>query len=262
MNNQYQQKIKKVTTPLVNFKIISPIGGFGNHVRNFLLLDNQFSFNLNPVQHLYDTLAGNSWPNYNDYCNYGLNSCSQCVRDEITYLSKQHPFMLVKQVSSVQDKLNFFNKMVYPDTRTWQNWLFYEWKWRDSLDNLIKFSHDLPKNILPNQKILAFTIDPTLALKSYLKLNSNLNNKPIPDFLNSIENSNKKILSFKSENIQIFSADSLFQQNLDIILFDQIVNWCNFDISYSESQLLHERWYSLHKKAEVEFVNYVNQCYG
>jgi hypothetical protein len=156
---------------------------------------------------------------------------------------------------------------VYPTTRTWQNWLWYEWLFRTQLDTIIPIFHET--NQLQNfnhapYKIIICTIDPNLALKMYMKLNSNLNNLPINTFLSKIEESNNINSKFHQEQSNrsiLIKVDNLFNPILDQSIYDTIVDFTNFDYLYDECQPIHNRWFNLHKKSEKEFVEYITNFY-
>ena len=102
--------IDKKIIPALSF----PIGAFGNHLRWLILLDEQYQFDIKLVdpesRGLYRT------PDY-------INTC------------ESYSFR------SIESKLLFVNNYVYPENRTWHNWLVFEWKYRHLLQEIFPIEH-------------------------------------------------------------------------------------------------------------------------
>ena len=222
----------------MKYAINSPIGAFGNHLRWLLLLDEKFKFSLSvtPVSEAFTA-----------------NPTKNQIDTSPTYEFKE-----------LQQKFNFIKTHVYNENRTWHNWLAIEWQYRIQLASLISFNHDYV-HITPNTtvKTIATTISPTLAYKSYLKFNSHLNNTSKEKFQNVISNNNWHIKNLSNyHNLMIINSDNLFTPSLDSQLYKSMTDFFELTNLYDSANSIHQLWYNLHKKAEKEFVETVQQIYN
>lgn len=246
----------------LKINIVAPWGGFGNHLRSLLLLSNQVSFSLVPTEDYYRVFAGPNWPDYLTYCDQNLYApMLPDIRKEISDLQQEHMFLGISPLQTLDQKYKFLSNHVYDKNRSWQNWLYYEWKYRPLLNNIINFSHDYPEHISSDFKTICLTCDPYTALKSYLKFNSHLNNTSIDAFLDTVNHWNELYTKKASNKTLVVSSTSLFAPTLDIKLYNEIIDWLNFDSCYETANQLHQQWYNLHRKAEQEFAMFVTQMY-
>lgn len=246
--------------------LFAPIGAFGNHVRNLLLMDECMHWDFVPSSQIYDTLAGPSWPSYVDYCAHGLAACEDSVQQEILDLLPRNPGLKVSRCQTVAQKIDFFHEVIYPTERTWQNWLWYEWRFRKQWDSLIRVYHS-PKDMIKHDelsqyKAIGLMIDPALALHCYFKFNSNLNNQPPWWFLDLVERQNHSIAELGTRLAWQGKADTLFQPRLCRQLYSDLVNSLGLQDHYDVCAEIHKTWYQLHKKSELEFVSDVTARYG
>ena len=246
---------------MTNKAIISPMGGYGNHLRWLLLLDAQFSFTIANEEERYNSVKGNEWPNFDN-----LNNVLPTVKKEIElYMGDYSKFQAYNTVySSIDKKLEFIKNWVYSPDRTWHNWLVFEWEFRTQLNDCVFFDH-LPHLIDTSKyKTIVMTIDPILAYKSYVKFNSNLNNHLKHTFIDETAKLNNELLDAANTNNNILNLDSslLFNNVLDRDLYMSAIEYFGLDDNYEHANELHKIWFNLHKKSEQELIQDLQVLYN
>lgn len=238
---------------MTKFNVISPIGGFGNHARWLMLLDDQFSFiksnTIDIKRDRYERLAGVSWPSYEDFLIKKFDNLPDNIINEIiNYTKVTHNF------TTISSKIKFFEETVYSTDRSYHNWLQQEWTLRPFLNDFILFDHEYTDNGLPT---LLLTVDPFLAYKSYVKFNINLNCTLKDDFLEYVGSVNQKhvLLAKDNKNILLLDSSILFSPTLDYNWYQQLVSFFNLTDYYLEANKIHNLWYLGHKRAENDIVN-------
>ena len=168
------------------------------------------------------------------------------------------------ETSSIEDKISFIEKNVYPNSRSWQNWLETEWLFRNNFNKILLFSHDL-KSILNNEnKSILLTSSPELCLYAYLKFNSNLNNRSFKQFKEEITTHNKFIQNTLSKNKEKFltlNSDILFTEQLNKEFYDACIDFFNIENQFENAQHVHKIWFNLHLKAEKEIGIFLKNFY-
>jgi hypothetical protein len=219
----------------MKYQVNSPIGGFGNHLRWLLLLDSRFNFTL-PIPDFDRSIHSNPINLLTDStnCHFG----------------------------TIKQKLSFIQNYVYPQDRSWHNWLIFEVKYRHELQPYVFFNHDYDNISDDPVKTIACTISPNLAYKSYLKFNSNCNLTSADLFKKVTANNNWHVNHLSKNDYLIINSDNLFSSSLDRNLYETIINFLNFDNHYDSANTVHQLWYNLHKKSEKEFVEYIQQLYS
>jgi hypothetical protein len=158
------------------------------------------------------------------------------------------------------DNFTFITKCVYPNDRTWQNWLNYEWRWRLGVEDLIAFSHG--RVLQSDTRYCALKTNPEQAIKHYLKFNTNLNTTLMQTFKQQTEDYNNKIGSIKSDNLMIVDSDQLFQPTLDKDFYLKITEWFNLSDNYDQAATIHSMWWALIKRAEQEIIQDLQRIYS
>lgn len=246
--------------------ICAPIGGFGNHVRWLVLLDSKYRFTITSkaasfIRYQYAKKLCDSesavWPSYDDYLTQGLTT----LPIELQNKAADKLSMVTLDFSTQEKKLESFKKHVYSQERTWQNWLWIEFQFRQSLDQYIIFSHQHNFNNI--NKGLILTVDPELALRCYLKLNSNLNSTPLDDFKRYIifYNEIQSSIEQHHKNIKVLSSTILYQSQLDKSFYKELLDLFEIEDRYEEANYVHQLWYWAHLKAEKEFVQDITKFY-
>jgi len=207
--------------------VCAPIGGFGNHVRWLALLDPVFQFELTPLT-------------------------------EPRFKKIPDPTRHIK-FSNADSKLESFRTQIYSPGRSWHNWIWMEFLYREDLDEVLEFNHRGPyiENVIKN---LILTVDPELALRSYLKLNSNLNQCTPEVFKQQTTQFN---LGTEGQNLEnkIINVDCLYQPILDRTFYNNMIEWFELSDCYDLANQVHGLWYNAHERTEQEFVEYVNNFY-
>lgn len=216
----------KTSSP-VKCGVYAPIGGFGNHVRWLALLDPCFQFELTPL--------------------------ADPIFKKILDPTRHIKFL------DAGSKLESFCTQIYSSKRSWDNWLWMEFLYRKDLDEVLVFNHRGPdtENVIKN---LILTVDPELALRSYLKLNSNLNHCTPEVFKRQTTQFN---LGTKGQNLEnkIINVDCLYQLTLDRTFYNDMIEWFELSNCYDLANQVHGLWFEAHQRAEQEFLDHVNNFY-
>ena len=247
----------KAQTVRSKFGVVAPIGAFGNHVRWFILLDQQFDLEFLVNEESYNNLKGSSWPDYDDYYGQKFDGVEQWIQDEI----KQKCNLAF---DSLENKLTAFKEQIYPPIRTWHNWLWYEWYYRKSLDTLLDFKHSY-EVIVGKEKVVLCRINPELAWRSYVKFNSNLNVISKEMFMTMIAEltlHNEELAGQHPDNIMMLDTDILFNPILDRDWYKKLITWFGLNDNYETAQIMHGLWYEGHKRSEREIVRDLQKIYG
>lgn len=244
------------------YKIIAPLGAFGNHIRWLILLDPKFNFLYKLSEQNYNNMAGPNWPTYSNYLINNWSGIDTIIKNEVIESTNDINFI------TIDDKLNFINSRVYYPTRSWTNWLKTEWTYREDLNQIIQFSHQ--RTDLTTEKILIFNIDPELAFKYYFKFN---NKVAVECYSKFSEDHNDPTLYIQcshrvirpaeiNSNLKVLDADILYQPQLDYNLYQNIINWFDLEDLYFYANQIHQTWWQLHQTATADFVKYVNTIYS
>lgn len=255
--------------------IIAPYGGFANHLRWILLLDPQFSFqfkdNITVEEIKYHELKGSDWPEFSSWATLKKEDLNTNILEEI--LSKFDIDKLAsiagvasifsKPITPIEDKLNFILNTVYPQSRSWQNWLIYEFSYRTQLQNLILINHNdqLPTKLKDcannHDKIIVCQIDPKLSLRIYIKINSHLNLQTGKDFIYKIQRENilAEEYSNQHQNVLLLDNTILYNELLDRNFYNKAIEWFGLSDQYDQAKIIHERWYHLHVESEKHMID-------
>ena len=156
----------------------------------------------------------------------------------------------------------FVFEKIYPETRSWHNWLKYEWRYREFLDRKIESHHNMIE-IKDDEKVLAIICDPIMCYQHYVKMNSSLCNAGIKDFIEGVQDFNKHYESIKDKtNLKLIYNTSLSKESLDPDFYKSLLDF--FDITqnnYSLAAEIHSRWHVINKAAESDFYEHVKLLY-
>ena len=164
---------------------------------------------------------------------------------QLLLLSKQFEW---NQLTTVDSKLEFIIDKIYPTTRSWNNWLYHEAKWRRELEKLIPFEHNLRTKSQFKRVILLS--DPELAYRSYIKFSSNLDVATKETFLSYCMLYNANVEKIANSRDIVLSSSNLFQEELEQDWYTALVTKLNLSNQYEHAQQLHAHWYQLHRNAE------------
>lgn len=174
--------------------------------------------------------------------------------------------------SSVDEKVAYYQQLVYPTQRTWHNWLQYEWRYRRWLDPTIYLDHanELGPDYLTQQiPTLICNVDLALGLRCYLKWNSSNNGTGIGslvgEFKNrwSLSNFEKMVADAGAQSwTKIVNVDSMFSQTLDKSLYESIIKFFDLEDHYEAAQHIHSLWYARQIDSEREMINDLNKIFN
>lgn len=163
-------------------------------------------------------------------------------------------------LNNITQKIDFIKDFVYSADRTWHNWLQFEWRYREDLDTHIQFGHSLVEIGHPDKQTLILKTNPDLAYKSYLKFNSNLNNRPRSRFTDDVNQINN--LNVEGDNFLLLNSDMVYQPTLNRDLYTTLINFFELDDLYNEANFIHTLWYKGQQRSEYEFVKDITELYG
>lgn len=249
------------------FKIVAPVGGFGNHLRWLALLDPQFSFRKvtqNASHTIYHSHKQIYWPDFEDYIKLGVDKLDISAAIKSEMIEKLE--LKVIDFSDLDNKIESIRCFVYNTDRTWHNWLFIESRCRDMLAPYIDFAHYIDDSNLDNEdlKIAILCADPELALRSYLKFNPNLNNTTQEGFKTAIEHFTKShiALPIYRSNVKVLKSDDLYQPNLDKVFYNEFIDFFGLEDCYSAASTVHKLWFDAQHRSEIEFVRDITKLYN
>ena len=160
-----------------------------------------------------------------------------------------------QKLFTIEDKIKFITTIVYSNNRTYNNWLDYEFTWRNKLDHLLKFTHDMT-DFFDDLKSVALIVEPILALRCYEKFNPGLNGLSTENFLKQTHKQNL-MCQFASQSLDAVicvDATKLFQATLDKEIYNRVLEFFNLESNFDEANTIHQIWYNLHIKAEKEWL--------
>jgi hypothetical protein len=163
-------------------------------------------------------------------------------------LDEKYTLILDKQlISTANEKVDFISKNVYTNNRNFKNWLSYEFRYRSTLDQWLKFTHSI-EDVLDERKGIGCSIDPKLAYQEYVKFNPSLNGLSVESFYQMIQKSNK-FCNFAEQYYPIFKhidSGRLYNEKLDFDLYSECIDFLNLTLYYNEAQEIHSMWFFLH----------------
>lgn len=163
----------------------------------------------------------------------------------------------------IGSKLKFIQDNIYPRSRTWNNWLGVEWKYRVDLDREILLAHEnwhWEQN--PDSHELYLTCEnPELPWLHYYHLNLGLNNNTPESMLHYFENwiSELSVISanvHQYTNKKVLTIDSLFAQKLDRDLYLAITDFFGFQDLYEHAQTVQDLHYLCRQTSAQDFFEY------
>lgn len=260
--------------------IVAPTGGFGNHLRWLMLLDNQFSFNfkinITTEETMYLAFQGEDWPEFTNWRELDTSCLTAEIFEEISSKfdinklinSSKIAHSHTRILSTVADKIDFITQYVYNQQRTWSNWLAYELKFRGQLNDYIVLCHQY-YNIdqkIPNiesDEIVIGLVAPDLAFKSYIKFNSHLNFATFDEFKDEIRHANMIAAEYAKNYPNILHLDFsvLHNKQLDKEFYKAVTLWYNLSDNYDAANEIHGIWFDLHKKAEQDIIKDFQKLY-
>ena len=242
-----------------NILVTAPTGGFANHIRWLLLLDKQYQISISYIHDQYDNCKEEHWPT-KEYLENNFLTMSSDIRQEIIDRLGQP---LILPFEEINDKIKWIGNNVYPQSRTHDNWLEFEWRYREAIDPFIHVGHlirdvgkyylmtDYPDELMFNKydKVVLAVIDPTVAHSVYKRLNPQLNGTPDQEFKDQIEDQNQatiELASTNKEKFKLINSTALYDSKLDYNLYTDIVSFLQLDNNYESAEYIHRLWFERH----------------
>lgn len=148
--------------------------------------------------------------------------------------------------NDIDSKVKFIKESIYNQNRSWNNWLMYEWKWRDALDPYLLLSHDCYswEKDLTSKELYLSADNVDKPFKHYFHINLGLNNltpltvrESIANWLHEYSFIVKRINEFS--NKKIIKCDPIFESELDYDFYKELINFYNFDDHYHKAADIH-----------------------
>jgi hypothetical protein len=158
-------------------------------------------------------------------------------------------------VKTPDDKVNAIKQFVYPSNRNYNNWLQFEFKYRNYLNRYLKFTHDAI-DVFDECKTILCVNNSELGYNVYSKMNRTLNKNTKEQYFQANERHNK-FCQFASEYYQttkIVDTSLLYSPILDKTVYETVCAWFALDNFYLQAQEIHQTWYHLHVTAENEYL--------
>ena len=160
-------------------------------------------------------------------------------------------------------KLKFIGENVYGQDRTWNSWLYLEWKFRQELDKTICIRHDnwQWENTSQERELYLTSSNYLTAFIHYYHINLGLNNstpeillQQMQDWCCEFEFVKKNLHRFP--NKKIINIDTVFDRKLSKQLYQDIIEFYGFDDNYQTACQVHNMYYCSRQKSARDFYNY------
>lgn len=165
----------------------------------------------------------------------------------------------VRWLALANDFFKVIKNFVYYD-KTCFNWIQKESMNRFRYRNIynLYIDHTIVNAIDKNKtnKIIVLLYDPKECYKAYLKFDPNFSHwKNVKDFLKT-----QKRQNFENETYELFPPDEklilnskdVFTPTLNVNLYKKIIEFFELPYNYEAASEIHNLWYNMHKKAEID----------
>jgi len=203
-------------------QIIAPPGGFMNHMRwlMWLTIDQPFYHHsvIYPEEDVYLLAHRDGWPDT-------LKEFNNLPYEDLPSDAIINP----------KNKVEFISKEVYPSERNKQNWLEYEWKFRNKIEIFCKVMHSIDE-INKNEKTIVMRVSAITANNHYMDMNTDhqaYTSKSMEKFYNNIMPTWLEI-----------SSEKLLNEVLDEELYNTATEYFNIDNNYKDAKIVHKLWYA------------------
>lgn len=172
---------------------------------------------------------------------------------------------------TIDNKLEFIKENVYPESRTWNNWLEFEWRYRKDHDKVVKIFHEFSewttkdangkKYNIPNGSRILFleNHDPTLLLNHYRHINLGMNNTSPEVYIKRCKVWQQKLTCVKKINLKgclVLDGSIIHQPNLDLNFYNQVCDFFYFNKFFSEAKQIHSWWVKSRIRSAKDFYKY------
>jgi len=239
----------------IKYLVSAAPGGYANHVAWIIWLHDFAGNIINPNKttcnkDFFNVMKGDDWPEFEDLKKRDVEKLNKTIEQELRNFG-----FLPRYIS---DKVSFILQEVYSHNRSWHNWLKTEYMFRNCIS--AEISHEA-KVVNNNIKNVFCKINPDIAYRNYLKINSSLNLKG-KDFLK------KEILEFSynadklnSSSCLVVDNDIIFKETLDKTYYEKIRSFFDAEDRYEEACVIHNAWWNAQMKSEKDFLQEVKRLY-
>ena len=202
-------------------QIIGPGGSFMNHMRwlMWLTIDQPFYHHsvIYPEEDVYLLAHCVGWPD---------------TLKEFNNLSYED--LPADIIINPKNKVEFISKEVYPIERNKQNWLEYEWKFRNRIEIFCKAMHSTDESN-KNEKAIVMRVNITTANNHLMAINPDVQLHTSE----GIENSYSNIMPTWLE----INAEKLLNEVLDEELYNTATRYFGIDNNFKDAKIIHKLWY-------------------
>lgn len=191
-----------------------------------------------------------------------IHSCWGGGGNHLRWLLMLDPEFFIFDNGPVSDKVGYILDRVYPATRDRLNWFEFEFKYRQVLNEHIKFAHtnfdpgwqQRPGQFDSKFNYFLYPSKPDIIIKFYRAL------------LETTEWNPKTIDNIKHERLQaincinqygglLVNSEELFFPDLDKLLYDKICSFGNFTNLYEHAKIIHSAWWNSRNRGGRQAAN-------
>jgi hypothetical protein len=172
----------------------------------------------------------------------------------------QDPF---NNYTDPDSKADFIINEVYNSDRTWNTWLQREWHHRPRLDGPINISHDFQSwsNIAHQPTLYVIFDNYELPLTHYSHINLSLNSTTPRQFRDKFQYRHSMMLEIQKQqnpNFKFLQCDTIFDPQLDLNLYQQLVDFFKFGNYYEQAARVHRAYTECRNRSVTDFIEYFN----
>jgi hypothetical protein len=182
-----------------------------------------------------------------------VHSCWGGCGNHLRWLLLLDPGFLLFDRGPIADKVDYILSNVYPAERNCKNWFRYEFKYRQVLNEQIKFAHtdfspgweNRPGQFDSDKNYFLYPKDPTLTLDLYKK------------FVHVNTSSYRNTVQYERQQVDLYLATQpgllldpadLYTEDLDKMLHSKLCQFGNFAIDFDDANKVHKSWYHAHQR--------------
>lgn len=182
-----------------------------------------------------------------------IHACVGGGGNHLRWLLLLDPEFSIFDGGPVSDKVDYILDQVYPASRHQGNWLEFELKYRNVLNDYIKFAHS---DFSPGWELRPGQFDSKINYLMYpadmtrtLQLSRSFYRKSFTDseirlFVETVQTERAQAeLYAKTQNGLLIDPDDLHSVNLDQLLYNKICNFGNFKDCYPQAKQIHKAWW-------------------
>lgn len=182
-----------------------------------------------------------------------VHSCRGGCGNHLRWLLLLDPGFLLFDHGPVADKVDYILSNVYPAERNCKNWFSYEFKYRQVLNEQIKFAHtnfdpgweNRPGQFDSKINYFLYPKNPLVTLDLYKKfthVDQNL-------YFNTVQYERQQAeLYVNSHSGLLLDTADLYTEDLGESLYSRICQFGNFSINFNDAKLIHKNWYTAHQR--------------